>query len=839
MLKRCAIIIFLNLFIAISALAASDTKESPIQITEASCSNVDKGTPFNKLSSSDISRLLGWVRDSHSCNICGGSYIDPSNIINTPNPKAMQDTPMKITANKPAFFTQYGMSMAQGNVTLIQPGREIIADCVTFFRDEKTSKIRDGVLVGHVVFREPGKLMVSEQSNLNFVTEEHTSENGFYRMLANTPSGITNVWGRAKHAVRNAAGVLKMRKVTYSACPPDATSWHLWSDRLTLDSNTGRGEAVNAFLFIKKIPIFYAPYFSFPIDKNRKSGFLFPSIGYSKNSGYGLTLPYYFNLAPNYDATFTPNFFSNRGVLLDGLFNYLTPRNHGNIKINYIPHDRSFVTFRDNAASSYPAGPALSTLQKSSSGRGLLGLQNSAAFNEHWKGSIDINYTTDDYFLQDFSSALNAINQDQLFNQAEINYTDDTWHFSGRLQEFQTLHRLNQSGNSIAEDQYKRLPQLNLGADFPNAFGGLNYQFDGELVNFMHRNNFNTAAPIVTGGRFNVAPSVSLPFNWLGTYVTPKIQLQATGYSLHNQATNTPKNMSRFLPLISIDSGATFSRMFKLFQNSYSQTLEPRLFYLFVPTKNQNNIPLFDTNLPALDFNQLFRANRFVGTDRIGDANQITAAVTTRLLDDYGQEKLNASLGQIIVAHNHKVVIDGTPDPLENETLSPFVGQLQYFISSKVNATANAAWDPNYHRFNTSGVNLQYNDKTEKIVNFWYNYNLHGDSSAQKPKANLNRVGLSLWWKLWQNWNVLGSLDYNASYSRTQNYIAGLEYDSCCWAIRLVRTRTYVGPNINNNYDSRNYLQFFLKGLGEYGLGTSASLPGSISGYGDKHLIGI
>ncbi|CAL7960791.1 LPS-assembly protein LptD [Gammaproteobacteria bacterium] len=842
MLKRCTIIIFISLFITTSAIATEGSSQAIV----ASC----HATPFGQTTPSDIAKFLGWVRDPKSCTPCGGSYVDSSNIKNTPNPKGMQETPMNVTSSKHAIFTQYGTSVAEGSVTLTQPGREISADCVTFSRDNKTGKLSGGVLVGHVHFHEYGRLIVAEQSNLNFVSEVHTLDNGFYRMLSNTPSGITNIWGQAKHTVRDAMGVLKMQRATYNSCPPDAASWHIWSNRLTLDRNAGRGEAFNALFFIKKVPVFYTPYFSFPLDKRRKSGFLFTVPSTSTDSGLALPLPYYFNLAPNYDATFTPTFFTKRGILLGGLFNYLTPATSGNVNVNYIPHDRAFINFRDK---SYPVGHASSVLQNASASRGFLSLQNDLRLNDHWKGSLTGKYTTDDYFLQDFGS-VDTINEDQLFNQAEINYTSASWRFSSRVQEFQTLHRINtkdNNGGSLASDLYKRLPQLDLAGNFYDNPGGLNYHIDSGVVNFVHRDDFNTYKPVVAGGRFNVGSGISLPLNWMGAYITPKVQLQATGYSIHDRdqtkvITDPKNNITRVLPIISVDSGVIFSRDIKFFQNNYAQTLEPRLFYLFVPTKNQDNIPVFDTTLPGLDFSQLFRTNRFSGIDRIGDANQATAALTSRFLDDSGQEKLNAGFGQILSIHKHMVNLDGTSDPLKGENLSPLVGQLQYFITPKVNAKAGAAWDPSNQRFNTSSINLQYNDNAERVINFGYNYIFQGDGSTQKPNADLSRVSCSIGWRLWRNWNILGGLDYNISYKRAQTALYGLEYDSCCFALRLVRSQTFVGVG-NINYAARTYLQFFLKGLGDPsgygpsfgGQGGNLNLPGSIAGYNDKRVIGL
>ena len=818
MIIRCLIIIFAQLLLVTTTIATN-----PREILATSCQTT-KHTQFN---SATIAQALGWVRDS-SNTLCGGHYIDPDDIINNPSPQPMQDTPLNITACNNASFAPNGISVAHGDVTLVQPGRKISADCVALFRDNH-GKLRHGILVGHVRFHEYGKLILAERCQLNFVSAEHIAENGWYRLLASTPSGITNVWGQAKYAVRDAAGVLKMRQATYSTCPPDTTSWHLWSKQLTLNHNTGRGEAVNVLLFFSRFPVFYTPYFNFPLDKKRKSGFLFPDFMYSKDSGYSLALPYYFNLAPNYDATFTPIFFTKRGVLLNGLFNYLTPINVGNMAVKYIPHDSAFTTFRDNASSNNTH--ALALLRKSSDSRAFISWYNSAKLNANWKGSLNLNYVTDDYFLQDFSSITTAINKDQLLNQVEMNYANEHWRFSGQLQGFQTLHPITRQN---VQDQYKRLPQLGLIADFPAGFGGLNYYVSSEIVNFVHSNDFVTSEPIVAGGRINVAPQISMPLSWLGAYIIPKVQLHTTGYYTHDQKNHHPNNIVRVLPTISVDSSMTFSRFVNLWQRDYSQTLEPRIFYLFVPTKNQDNIPLFDTYLPTLDFNQLFRTNRFSGIDRIGDANQFSIAVITRLLDDSGQEKLNAGIGQILNLHKHQVNI-GTQDPLSSEYLSPLMGQLQYFIDPQFNAQVNTTWDPNYQHFDTANIALQYNNNGEKVVNLWYNYRKDGDIA----NSDLKRIGVSVGWNIWQHWNIVGNMDYNISHKYTQNYMYGLEYDSCCWTLRLLTSKTFIGVSDNSkNYETKVYLQFFLKGLGDFGLGNhDTNLANSISGYNDKRNI--
>lgn len=796
---------------------------------------------FDQLDQTQTAHFLGWMKDSGKCkSFCGGHYFESVNLTNVPIPQSFNDSPMSITASKPAFFVQHGASVIEGDVVLIQPGREITADHMIFYRYQQTGRIGKSILSGHVNFREYNKLVVAAKGNLDFINKRYIFDRGVYRILANTSTGLANAWGRTKRAVSTIPGVMKFNLATYNTCPPDDPVWNLWGTHLTLNRNTGRGEAVNAFVFLGKLPIFYTPYFSFPIDKKRKSGFLMPSPTYSKSSGYSINLPYYFNLAPNYDAMFTPEFFTERGILLSGIFRYLTPTSQGNLNLNYIYRDRVFMDFRNQAQFGTAPLNAVKGLKESSANRGFGSLKHVSRFNEHWRGLLDVNHITDDYFLKDFDDIFSPI--DQLLNKAEVGYAGDYWAFLGGVQFFQTLHRINQSA---VKDQYQRLPQINLSGNFPSGLGGMDYRLDSEVVNFTHQDDFYTDKPVISGARFNVTPSVSRMFNWLGGegYIVPKVQLQTTGYSLYNQQAKGPHNIVRFYPIISVDNGAIFGREISFFNEEYTQTLEPKLFYLLVPVGSKGDVPLFDTYLPAFDFNQLFRTNRFSGVDRVSEANQVSLAVTTKLLDDFGQEKLSASIGQIVAFRKHQVtIVDNTSssDPLLNVVFSPLVGQLKYSINSKTSTSFNMAWDHNHRRLNTASVSIRYANDVNRFINLWYNYALLGDQLLQGEKVDLNRLGLSFGWKILQHWNLIGSFNYSASSKMMQNYLYGFEYNSCCWALRIVERRDFVGvANSQKKYDYRFYVQFLFKGLGSMGSRSLGELlKGQISGYQDQLATG-
>ncbi|MCL5261614.1 MAG: LPS assembly protein LptD [Gammaproteobacteria bacterium] len=798
--------------------------------------------PFNELDAADVAQALGWVKDAKTPNLCGGYYIDPAIILNTPNPAPFREEPTSVSANNPSYFSEYGKSVLEGNVTLTQPGREVTADRVTLIRDKKTGKLTNSVLVGHVNMREYGKLIVSQDAYMNFATKVHTLNNAVYRLLSEVQTPAVTGWGRAKKIVRDSLGVLNLDKASYSTCPPENNSWHVWSKHLVLDKNSGRGTATNALFFVKNVPILYTPYLNFPIDKRRKSGFLYPTVGYSKDDGVNVALPYYFNLAPNYDFTLTPEVISKRGLLTEGLLRYLTENNSGSLDLYYIPRDKAFINFRELAPYEYKPSKELTELEKAHDGRGFVNYQNQLTVNQHWAGTLDLNYASDDYFLQDFGGFPTVVDNDQLPNQADLTYAGENWRFLSRVQVFQTLHPI--ALNRVL-DQYQRLPQLDLGGDFPSSGFGPDYQLNMELINFQHRNNFDTGEKYPVGSRLNVEPGITWPINAASGYLVPSLQLAATNYALSNAALDKQDNVTRFLPLFSVNSGLIFERAMSFFHNPFTQTLEPRLFYLYVPYVNQDKIQNFDTFLPQIDFNQLFRSNRFSGYDRIGDANQFTYALTTRFLNDFGVEKLNAGIGQIFALQKHRVCLDKKckNDPLVNEEFSPLVGQLQYYITDRWNTRADIAWDQNKHQMETTTFNLQYQEDPKHLANFWYNFGRDNDHRMSPGDSNnLNRFGVSLSWSVIKNWNILGDWNYNASHSHAQNYLYGIEYDTCCWAIRLVQSKVFVNVDANgkNTFNSLVYLQILLKGLGNFGTNDAGGLLTSqISGYMDQFSSGF
>lgn len=819
----------LYLCLLLAVVGRADTVNGSIEkIPVPADTTVDDNSHLNP------AKALRWINGcmSNSYCLCSGYYAESEDIIEHPKAASAMDSAIEVTAMQPAFFKQTGESLLHGDVVLKQPGRELFADSIEFFREKGSGKILRAKLFGNVRLAEYGKLLISNKSSLDFVHGKYHVANGIYRLLADTTSGLANVWGIAKELVSEKSGKLRCKKATYSTCSPDRPFWHLWSNTLILDRDNHLGTATNVVFYIKKIPLFYTPYFSFSLDRKRKSGFLALTPTYSVSSGFNIDWPYYFNWAPNYDFMLIPELSTKRGLLTRGKFRYLTEQNSGYIQASYIHEDHAFIDFRN------------ATTKNSKGHRGSIDLKNRSNFDDHWTASIDINYVTDDYFIQDFPAIHSVTDSDQLLNRADLIYVGEHWNFLGRLQLFQTLHPITHGGS---QDQYRRLPQLNFSGNFPRCWHGIDYRVDSEMVNFSYGEDYHgSISNLVNGTRIYITQTIGLPINWIGGVITPRLELRGIGYGIHSNDDSPSiggSAITKAHPIFSLNSSHIFDRKISIFGDGYRQTLEPRLFYLFSPHRNQDEIPIFDTYLPPFDFNQLFRNNRFLGGDKIGDANQITMALTSRFLNESGYEQFNASIGQIISFRKHRILIKQAtsvpfnPDPLEHEYLSPLVGQVQYNTGNKIHSSLSIAWDPGHHRINSTTFNLQYKEDSGSILNLWYNYALKGDQWLQGETVNLSRIGTSFYWRVWRNWALMSNVTYNTSYNRAQNYFCGLEYNSCCWGMRLAYSRNFIGMGSDRqkNYDARYYIQILFKGFSDVTFGSINNvLSNQISGFKDN-----
>ena len=471
--------------------------------------------------------------------------------------------------------------------------------------------------------------------------------------------------GSAKTALVEGKEVSHYEGITYTTCRPGNDDWRLEASKLTVDRRTGVGTVRHGTLRFGNLPVAYLPYGSFPIDGRRKSGFLVPSLGTSDGTGIEIETPYYFNLAPNYDATLTPRLLSKRGLMPGGQFRYLTETHRGELLAEILPNDRD----------SSPSDPDT---------RGAVSYQHQGRLAPRLNTDINLNYVSDDNYLEDFGNNLDIASTRQLERRGDLRYRGEDWSLLGRLQYYQTVDR-----NIANEDRpYSRLPQFLFLLDKPNQHFGLTYHLDTEYDYFDHSDSNQ-----VVGHRFALEPGISLPLRRSYGHLIPKLFAQYRYYDLNNSEEGQGDSPSLTIPTFSLDSGLVFERQTDWFRNDSTQTLEPRLFYLLTPYKNQDDLPVFDTSLVGFNFNSLFRENRFTGRDRIGDANQLTAALTSRTLSEStGTELLRASLGQIYYFRDRDVQLPDEPVASDNSSI--LAAETAARISADWSTRANLFWNP-------------------------------------------------------------------------------------------------------------------------------------------------
>ena len=659
---------------------------------------------------------------------------------------------------------------------------------------------------GNVRYQEAGQLLAASHMRGNTDASRGIADDVRYQMLDARGNGTAGQ-GQMLDAQHT-----RYSQATYSTCDVGHHLWEFRAKSITINKETGVGVARNATMRLGNVPFLYLPYFSFPVDDRRKSGFLYPTIGNTSRSGYEISTPYYLNLAPNYDATLDPRIYSERGAMLAGEFRYLTPGSRGQLNVEYVPNDHG-------------ENDGLADTQGDS--RYLVKFSDRTRLWQGWQFVGSYNHASDSSYLYDYGDALSHAAVYTLGSNAAIVGGGKWWNasFGGTIY---------QNVNPFVTDRglpYRQLPYAKFGMDVPLS-RWLEFGMDTSAVAF-RKTGF------VEGQREDIYPYLAADFGTSAWFVRPRLAYRYTAYQLGSDyqdygyrgllgsGATTPfdqKSPSRSLPVVSLDSGLVFDRSTTLFGSSYTQTLEPRLFYLYVPYRNQNNLPLFDTNVMSFDYWQLFSTNQFSGADRQMDANNLTAALTTRLLDDSGVERVSASIGQIHYFSPQKVLAT-------DWVRSAYVAQLDVQLSDRWRLNSAYQWSPNTRLTDMAAVQLQRRLRTDGIFNFSYRYR----------RGLLEQYSASVVYPVSERWRLVGSWTYSVKDRQSVDALAGVEYDSCCVSLRLVG-RSYVNQGYygfgpvpkGGNLDRRDNAVMFevvFKGLGSTGGQIDPLLRRDILGY--------
>ncbi|WP_455221053.1 LPS-assembly protein LptD [Kaarinaea lacus] len=648
----------------------------------------------------------------------------------------------------------------EGNVILQQTQGTILTDHAIF--DRSSNRV---FAEGSVRYQTGGNVLIGNKADVEIDEDTANISNAEFWLIEN------HLRGKAQNISILSKDVLRLDQVQFTSCDKENESWLLKASSLELDFAENEGKARHARLEFMSVPFLYLPYMSLPLQ-GRKTGFLAPYFATSNSSGTEISAPYYFNIAPNQDATLTPRYYSKRGMQLMGEYRYLHRRHKGELNVEYLPGDKIY----DEEDRSY-----VELIHDSNPGHG-------------WRTQLHYAYASDGDYLADFWNNLNASSLTHLERNLDIDYQASEWRAKARFQNFQTLDE------TIAPDNrpYQRLPQLQLVTN-PYIFSnGIETTGNAELVMFDRSEG-------VTGTRFDIVPEVAWPYRIAAGFVEPAVKLRYTQYQLANQESLYPDQVSRTIPQMSLDSGLFFEREYGSSQGSrLVQTLEPRLYYLYVPYRDQDNIPIFDTTLPLFSYSELFRDNRFSGIDRIGDANQLSVSLSTRFFNDSGNELLLASLGQIYYFQDRNVVLPG--DTPKTRSQSVTAGVLRSQWSSQLEATASLEWDQVVNQVDKGSIKFRYKFSQDKITHLSYRY----------ERDAIDQVDFAILWPLRRQWKAYARYYYSFVDSISLETVGGIEYESCCWAMRVVY-RDFISDLATDTRNDSVWFQLELKGLASVG----------------------
>ncbi|GHH47395.1 MULTISPECIES: LPS-assembly protein LptD [Gammaproteobacteria] len=691
-----------------------------------------------------------------------------------------------------------------GNVTLNRGDQYLHADNLRF-DTESGNYVADG----HVRYQDSSIRMVADRAEGNQDSDTHKISNIRYQLVDRRGNGVAR-------SVDIQGAVGQMHRSTYTTCDPSQPIWRVRAPEIDVDNEEGFGTARNAVLQIGKVPVMYMPWFKFPIDDRRQTGLLYPELGMSGRNGFDYTQPIYLNLAPNYDDTLYPRYMSKRGWMLGNEFRYLYDGGKGTATATYMPND----DLRDKD-------------------RGSFSFDGYHNIDSHWQARSSLRWVSDTRYMEDFTSRLNGLSSaSSIQSTIGVYGTGENWN-AGIMADRWQLTDYTLDERALA---YNRQPRLFFNWDKPFA-----HWFEAgiyaEAVHFTHDDSYAVAQDptgeyyrtntinqrYYDGSRLDLKPYVSFPLSGAAWYITPTLAWRYTAYELSKglaDQLNGNRSPTRSLPIASLDAGLYFDRETHLFGDSYLNTLEPRIYYLYAPYRDQSDLPLFDTRAFTFSWGQLFRDSRYTGADRQNDANQLTLAVTSRWLrQSDGQEKLSLSAGQILYFEDSRVSLGSGAEPAVNKGKSAWVTDAAYMINDRWSLGATYQWNPDYRREDLASFRTRYLLKDDGIINLAYRYRRNTNDGTDQ----LKQADFSFLYPINPTWSVVGRYYYSLLDRKPLEIIGGVQWDSCCLAVRAL-VRRYV-RNREGELDNSFQLEFVLKGLSSIGQDTDRTLRRAILGY--------
>lgn len=735
---------------------------------------------------------------------CEGAWVTPI------APDAPTIDPEQATSTITADYGHYnpaGDSYLEGNVVIDQEGRQIRAERVTIDQTQTYAKAE-----GQVQLAQGGLISQSDDINYNLKTQQGDLNNSFF--IAEEQ----HAHGRAEKIAKTSDDTLELENATYSTCPPEQKpTWKIQADQIKLNQETGRGETRNTKLYVKDVPVLAVPYFNFPIDDRRTTGILTPTFGFTNDGGLELGVPVYLNLAPQYDATITPRYISDRGAMLDGEFRYLT-ENYGEGRIwgGYLASDESY----------------------SNKDRKDLHFLHNWQINDQFLTNLEYNYASDKDFFADLDNNPDSKTDLNLRRAWEVNYKNGIPGLKAqfKVEDFQTLDPA-----VLDEDRpYARLPQLLVNYKTGNPLG-LQYEFNNDTAYF--QKDIRNTENIDTGDEAIYQPSGTRIYNdfsvrynhftpW--SFFIPQATLRNinTFYDQdtidrinNNQTSSSSENHSIVVPQFTLDTGLIFEK-----DGRYLQTLTPRLFYAYSPYENQRNQPNFDSVVASINYDQLFSARRFYGNDRLEDNNFASLGLSYSLFNEEGLERLRASVGQSFFFEDRRVTLDREADKFDRESHTGPVIQLRSQLNKNVHVNLNSSWMSNGSNAQRD-VQVYYTGDQGNLYNVGYFYR----KDIPNRQESYDQVVGSFIQPIANNWRLVGHAQFDLDNSVAREYLLGVNYESCCWGVSVYGRSYYNDLDDINDPDVKAkravMAEVTLKGLGGLSNKLTSLLENRILGF--------
>ena len=656
-------------------------------------------------------------------------------------------------------------------IKIVSGVNNITAEEVIYNEDEGRIRINKGLILENnnlLVFAEGAVIETDNNSAVITATD--------YQLLS------PQARGKAEEIRVKSENDFTLINPFYTSCASNDDSWGIEADAIQIKSD--EGIAKNLVLKVKNTPIFFLPYLSFPASEKRKSGLLVPNFGSSSKKGTEIEIPYYWNIAPNMDLVTSVNWMGKRGVQLTNSLRFLTSKQTVEINLDILPND-----------------------DITGSTRNYIAINQNINLLSDWRVKIDGEYVSDSEYFEDLASSINSTSRTHLFRTIHMQGFSDNWFIDIGMDNFQILDQ----SISLDDKPHRILPYLDFSGQWMGEQSNLSYGLDLNLAHF--DSNVNVA-----GTRFHMMPNLSKTFNLNGLQVKPEIQLDITSYKLDESADDVLEEdrPNRTVPIYSLDIQALFKKNWE--DRGYIQTLEPRILGVYIPFKNQDDFPIFDSIVPDRNVYELFRKNRYLGQDRVGDTSKLSYGITSKI---YGKENssehFNFTFGKTRYFKDRQINLPG--ELPNNHDSSAYLASMQWSISPRWRIKLGHVWDSDYEQTNKTQIGIRYKSTDSKIMNLSYRYR----------KENLKQLDASFSWPIRDKWNFVGKYNYSIEDRKSLEHFFGIEYESCCWGIRAISRKHLVYRN--GETDTSFSIQFVFKGLGEVGMPIENLLEEGILGY--------